>query len=130
MSRPLLVDSTWYIHHLRRGQDPLQLLSTTAMDRTIATCGMVVAEVGRGIRNENRLLKFRNAWEQMIWIHSTRDIWDDTLRLAWTLDREGKVLPIQDLHIAACALKISAVILSFDAHFRGIPGITVTDCLY
>lgn len=130
MSRPLLVDSTWYIHHLRSGQDPLKLLSPIAMDRTIATCGIITSEVGRGIRDQNRLTKFRKAWQQMMWIQSTEEVWGQTLELAWRLDRLGKVLPIQDIHIAACALDVSAVVLSFDAHFREIPGVTVTDCLY
>jgi predicted nucleic acid-binding protein len=130
MSRPVLVDSTWYIHHLRRRQDPLQLLSTATMDRDVATCGLVMAEVGRGVRDENRLRKFRRAWEQMVWVPSTRGVWNRTLQLAWELDRAGKVLPIQNIHIAACAMKISAVVLSFDTHFREIPGLTVTDVLY
>ena len=63
-------------------------------------------------------------------IDSDRTRWDETLRLAWQLDRQGIILPIQDLHIAACALHAGAVILTHDAHFQRIPGVDATDRIY
>lgn len=63
----------------------------------------------------------------MRYIPSTNAVWQTTSELAWQLDRQGKVLPIQDIHIAACALAINAVVLTYDAHFHEIPGIDATD---
>jgi predicted nucleic acid-binding protein len=57
-------------------------------------------------------------------------IWHETLELAWQLDRQGRVLPIQDIHIAACALSIDAVVLTHDAHFREIPGVDATGRIF
>lgn len=130
MSRPILVDSSWYIQRARIGRDPLIELSLVADSRDLATCGMIAAEVGRGLRIPRFLERYRRAWREMLWIESSETTWGRTLEIAWELDRKGKVLPIQDIHIAACALEVSAVILTFDPHFSLIPGLTIADCLY
>jgi predicted nucleic acid-binding protein len=130
MSRPVLVDSSWYIQRARKGKDPLFELSLVAETRDIATCGMIVAEVGRGLKIPRFLKRYRLAWSEMVWVQSSERIWEHTMEIAWRLDRKGTVLPIQDIHIAACALEISAAVLTFDQHFKLIPGLTVTDCLY
>ncbi|MGA0370112.1 MAG: PIN domain-containing protein, partial [Kiritimatiellia bacterium] len=98
--------------------------------RTLATCGMVMSEVGRGLRLPNVLKRYQDVWGEMLVIQSTPEVWDRTLELVWTLDRQGIVLPIQDVHIAACALEVSAVVLTYDRHFKLIPDLVVTDCLY
>jgi predicted nucleic acid-binding protein len=125
MSRSVMIDSSWYVAQARKGNDPLKELVWAAEDRDIVVCGMVIAEVGRGIRERRFLDRYTAAWEQMLYIPSTQNRWRETLQLAWHLDRKGIVLPIQDLHIAACALHIGAVILTEDKHFQQIPGLTV-----
>lgn len=130
MSRTVLVDSSWYIHQARQGRDPLLELGMVAGTRDIATCGIIVAEVGRGIRRREHLEAYRRAWKEMYWIHSSQEVWERSLELAWELDRAGTILPVQDLHIAACAMECGAVVLTYDRHFENIPGITVTNCLY
>lgn len=130
MSRSVMVDSSWYIHQARLGKDPLKELALAAEDRDIAVCGIIVAEVGRGIRKRQFLESYVRAWAQMLYIPSTQNRWKETLDLAWHLDRKGIVLPIQDLHIAACSLHIGAVILTEDEHFRKIPGLTVVSEIF
>lgn len=130
MSRPVLADSSWYIHLFRQKKDPLLELNKVTDMRDSATCGMVVCEVGRGWRSQKVLNRYQEAWRDMLWVHSTVEVWNKTLRLCWELDRKGIVIPLQDVHIAACALEISAVILTFDDHFNLIPGVTATDTLY
>lgn len=130
MSRPVLVDSCWYIEQTRRGEDPFRILSVLAEDREIATCGLVMAEVGRGVKEHAHLERFREAWAVMLYVASSNKRWDETLRVAWSLDRRGVVLPIQDIHIAVCASHIGAVILTYDQHFQKIPGVDATDWLY
>jgi len=56
--------------------------------------------------------------------------WEATLALAWSLDRKGIILPVQDIHIAVCAMQSGAVILTYDQHFQMIPGIDATDKIY
>lgn len=123
MSRPLMVDSSWYIHTSRNGRDPLIELALTAESRDIAVCGLVMSEVGRGIRQSRYLDRYRRAWDHMLFVPSNQDRWKETLEMAWQLDRKGEILPVQDIHIAVCSLHIGAAILTRDAHFSKIPGV-------
>jgi predicted nucleic acid-binding protein len=125
-----MVDSSWYISQARLGNDPLKELSLAAVDRDMAVCGLIVTEVGRGIRDRRFLDRYIRAWAQMHYIPSTQKRWQETLELAWHLDRKGIVLPLQDLHIATCALQIGAVVLADDQHFQQIPGLTVVRDIY
>ena len=129
-NRPVLVDSCWYIQRAREGIDPLHALRFLAETRDIATCGIVKAEVGRGIQEQKRLERYVRAWEVMMYVDSSSQLWDETLELAWRLDRSGITLPVQDVHIAACARSIGAVILTHDAHFQKIPGVDATDRIF
>jgi predicted nucleic acid-binding protein len=49
--------------------------------------------------------------------------------LAWELDRQGDVLPLTDLVIASCALRIDAAVLTLDHHFALVPGLRVLNRL-
>ena len=125
--RPILPESSWYIEEAKAKNDPLLQLAEISLVRDTATCGIVMAEVGRGIRHPNVRQRFIDAWAVMRYVPSSQKIWQHTLQLAWQLDRRGMVLPIQDLHIAACAFAINAVVLTHDQHFQEIPGLDATD---
>jgi predicted nucleic acid-binding protein len=125
--RPILADTSWYIAQARQRKDPLLELAELSLSRDIAVCGMVVAETGRGIRHPNTLQRYIESWSLMCYVPSDRKLWQETLGLAWQLDRQGRVLPLQDLHIAACALSINAIVLTTDTHFQEIPGVDATD---
>jgi predicted nucleic acid-binding protein len=45
--------------------------------------------------------------------------------LAWTLDRQGKILPVTDIIIAACAQVAKAELITEDLHFQKIPNLKV-----
>jgi len=127
MSRPVLVDSSWYIQQARQGRDPLRILAIMAESRDIATCGLIAAEVGRGLRDRRWLDGYERAWSVMLYLDSSRARWQETLALAWSLDRQGILIPMQDLHIAALALHAGAVVLTYDTHFQQVPGLDATD---
>lgn len=130
MSRPVLVESSWYIRTAREGTDPLLALSFMSESRDIAVCGLVKAEVGRGITSPKLLERFEAAWDVMLYLDDGFKRWEATLALAWSLDRRGIILPIQDIHIAACAMHGGAVVLTYDKHFQMIPGLDATDRIY
>lgn len=117
MSRPVMVDSSWYIAQMRLGKDPLRALEPLAETRDIAVCGVIMSEVGRGIRDRAFLNRFLAAWSDMLWVESTISRWQETTQLAWNLDRQGLVLPLADLHVATCARHIGAVVLTLENHF-------------
>ena len=124
---PVLVDSSWYIGHMRAGRRPLRELQPIEFTRDIATCGIVRAEVARGIRDEGLLKKFRASWDVMLYVPMDNKLWLEAENLAWQLDRRGVILPLTDILIACCARRIGAVVLTFDKHFSHIPGLRCAD---
>ena len=124
---PVLVDSSWYIRHLRERRDPLRELKSVAFTRDIATCGIVRCEVARGISDPLRLKKFDARWDVMLYVPTDNSLWAEAQAMLWKLDRQGVNLPLQDVVIACCARRIGAVVLTHDEHFQRIPGIRATD---
>jgi predicted nucleic acid-binding protein len=129
MATLVLPDSNIYIDAVRAGIDPFQQFSGFLEEWEFTTCGMVVLEVCRGIRDPVRLQLFRERFAIMIYLQATNQTWERATQLAWALDRKGIVLPSPDLFIAACALQSGATVLTRDAHFRQVPGLDVRDRL-
>ncbi|MSU48135.1 MAG: PIN domain-containing protein [Opitutus sp.] len=127
MANLILPDSNIYISAVRAGRDPFQQFAVGIDDRDweFATCGMVMLEVCRGQRDPNLLKRYRERFAVMIFIPTTNQIWERATQLGWALDRQGRVLPAQDILIAACALQAGASVLTADAHFQSIPGLKV-----
>jgi hypothetical protein len=125
---PVLVDSSWYVTVGKRGGDPLGLLESVAQVRDVATCGVVRAEVARGLRSEKMLDVFREAWDVMLYVPTDNKLWSEVESTIWWLDRSiGGSLPLADIVIACCARRIGAVVLTLDKHFQRIPGIVAVD---
>jgi predicted nucleic acid-binding protein len=124
---PVLVDSCWYIEHLKNRVDPMAELATIAMTRDVATCGIVRCEVGRGLKDPALLRKFDARWDVMLYVPTDNKLWADAEAMLWRLDRQGMNLPLADVVIACCARRIGAVVLTHDQHFDLIPGIRSTD---
>ncbi|MES2697231.1 MAG: PIN domain-containing protein [Verrucomicrobiota bacterium] len=125
MANLVLPDSNFYINSARAGLDPFIALGAHSEQWEFATCGMVVLEVCRGRSNPVILQKFRERFGIMSFLPTGTSTWERATQLAWTLDRRGIVLPSPDLIIAACALQSQAAVLTADAHFSQIPGLTV-----
>lgn len=125
MANLILPDSNFYIGAARAGIDPFQQLAVGIDDRDweFATCGMVMLEVCRGQRDPQLLRRYRERFAVMIFIPTTNQIWERAEHLAWSLDRQGRTLPAQDILIATCALAAGATVLTADAHFSFIPGL-------
>ena len=130
MSVPVLVDRSWYFAEAAGGRDPLRGLAFIAESRDIATCGLIRAEVGRRVRELGSLERFRAAWEAMVNVPSDADCWERTMALGRLLDERGLEIPLPELHVATCALSISAVVLTYDPLYDKIPGLLATDRIY
>ncbi len=125
MADAVLPDSNFYISRLRAGLDPFQELAQHVDQREFVICGMIALEVTRGLREPRVLRKFQEQFSIMLFIATGNSVWEEAARLAWTLDRQGVVLPAPDLLIAACALQTNAAVLTTDLHFKQIPGLRV-----
>ena len=126
---PVLADSSFYIRLMRERRDPLRELAVAAASRDLATCGIVRCEVRRAVVPRPVLQKFQAAWDVMINVPSDNRLWAEVEKLIWELDRKGTILPLTDVIIACCAMRIGAVVLTFDGHFYDIPGVRVTSQL-
>ncbi|MBI4659512.1 MAG: PIN domain-containing protein [Verrucomicrobia bacterium] len=126
---PVLADSSFYIALLRQGQDPLRALALAATARDLAICGIVRCEVGRALRPLPTRKRFQAFWDVMINVPTDNRLWEDVETTLWTLDRQGRVLPLTDVIIGCCAMRIEAVVLTFDHHFGQIPGVRTVNRL-
>lgn len=123
----VLIDSNIYIACLAAGLDPVQeILSRHALD-DIASCGVVKAEVLRGVRGPKLRKNLEDFFAVTQMITTNASLWDAAWQLAWNLDRQGKPLPLQDIVIACCALRAGATVMTRDKHFQHIPGLQVID---
>jgi predicted nucleic acid-binding protein len=120
---PVLADSSYYIRLLRERQDPLRALALAAAARDLAVCGVVRCEVGRALRPQATLKQFQSFWDVMVNVPTDNRLWEQVERTLWNLDRQGAILPLTDVVIACCAMRIDAVVLTFDDHFAQIPGV-------
>lgn len=128
-ANPVLADSSFYISLLRQGHDPLRVLEAAATASDLAVCGVVRCEVGRALRPEGVRRKFHSFWDVMINVPTDNKLWEQTEQTLWDLDRQGRTIPLTDALIACCALRIDAIVLTYDHHFYEVPGLRVTDRL-
>jgi predicted nucleic acid-binding protein len=125
MAANALVDSSFYIDRLRAGEDPLEELAAFADDWDILTCGVVRAEVLRGVKHKSAHRHMREAMDCMLYVPTSAGVWHRVEQLAWELDRQGKFMQITDLIIAASALESDAVVVTLDSDFRRVPGLQI-----
>lgn len=127
MERPVLIDSNVYIEVIRAGLDPVAEIGRRYGLDEIACCGVVKAEVLRGIKGPRRLDVMQRFFAVTQMVATSASLWDEAWQLAWELDRQGRVLPLQDLVIASCARRVGAAVMTRDAHFRQVPGLEVLE---
>lgn len=125
----VLVDSSFFIDRLRSGRDPFEEIALYADDFDFFTCGVVMAEVLRGVKHKGAHEKMAAIFGCMLYVPTTNSVWEKVYRRAWTLDRGGAVCQVTDLVIATCALEADAAVLAFDGDFRRIPALRVLSSL-
>ncbi|MDR3229584.1 MAG: PIN domain-containing protein [Puniceicoccales bacterium] len=125
MKKRVIIDSNVFIGLLRRKLDPVHTLGKWAKSWhfDLLTCGMIRLEVLRGIRVEQTKYWLGCFFDVMISEETDATLWEGATQLAWSLDRQGKILPAQDILIAACARHANAAIMTADLHFHAFPDI-------
>ncbi len=129
MENLILPDSNIYIGELRAGRDPFRLFDDLPDEFEFATCGQIILEVCRGIRDPHIARRIRESFSVMVYLPTPNTTWERATQLAWSLDRSGHVIPASDVLIATLALQVGATVLTHDAHFHRVPGLTVTASL-
>lgn len=124
---PLLVDSSIYIEHLRAGEDVRQRLLPHFQAAMLYNCGVVRAEVLRGIKSPQARDGMEAFFDIIPEVPCDARALRHAAQLGWELGRKGKWPPISDLVIAVCALRVNATVVTLDSHFDDVPKLRVTD---
>ena len=127
--RLLLIDSSIYIDLLRAGRSPADEFRSILEAGALLTCGIIMLEVLRGILDNRIRAWMEELFDEMTVCPLDEKLWRDAASLAWGLDRRGTVLPIPDLAISACALRVGAAVVSRDPHFHLIPDLVVLESM-
>ena len=125
----VLVDSCYYITRLKRGFDPAEDFIAWADDCDFYTCGVVKIEVLRGLKLKKTYDRVGELMGCMLYVPTGNSIWERAQKLAHDLDRQGIVMQVTDLIIAACALEVGATVLTYDSDFYRVPKLRVIDSL-
>ena len=121
----ILVDSNVFIDYLNKGRDPIVELLSRYDSTDLVTCGIVKAEVLRGVKSLKARDRLEAFFSVMRFAPTRSSTWDSAWEHAWKLDRKGRVIPLTDIVIATCALAEEAFVLTSDRHFSEIEGLGV-----
>jgi predicted nucleic acid-binding protein len=120
-----LIDSTKYISWMRTGRSPVALLAPLLRSGTLISCAIIRIEVLRGMVKPATKKEIESLFDSMPEVPIDAGITKKAADLAWQLDRKGCVLPVTDIIIAACSLRIGATVITEDPHFDHIEGLVV-----
>lgn len=124
-----LIDSAAYIDLMRAGEDPRMALAPLLRGGRLYNCGVVRAEVLRGIKQRSVHDLMEQFFDIVPEVPADPRLWWQVGELGWELGRKGKWPPVTDLVIAVSALRVRATLVSPDKHFLGIPGLKVVSHL-
>ena len=116
-----IVDSSIFIDWLRSGHSPLRILRPFVMAGQMVSCGIIRLEVVRGAVKPALKNELSALFDALPEVPLTTKLWAKISELAWTLDRQGIVVPASDLIIGACAIEAGAILVTTDPHFNAIP---------
>jgi predicted nucleic acid-binding protein len=125
MESAVLVDSCVFITLLKQRRDPAAELMERLQLEDIVTCGMVRLEVVRGVSIPKVKQAMEGFFDVMRNVITDNKLWEEATELAWRLQRNGMNLPAQDILIATCALRADVAVLTYDKHFKAIPGLRI-----
>ena len=122
----ILVDSCIYITYIKRKIDFRQLLVPALRAGQLYNCGVVRAEVLRGIREEKFYDEVQAFFDIIPEVPTDARLWRQVSQMAWQAARNGLAPPTTDFVIAAAAMRVRATVITLDRHFSQIPGVTVS----
>jgi predicted nucleic acid-binding protein len=115
----VLVDSSLWVHQLRRGGNAAKRERVNALldSGEAAWCPAVRLELWRGVTNDVERKTLRR-YEALIPDYEiSADVWERAIRLADRGRTSGVTVPLADLLIFACARTHGLDIAHDDAHF-------------
>ena len=118
----VLVDSSLWVHHLRKSGDAAKRDRVNALleNGEAAWCPLVRLELWRGVTNDAERRTLRR-YEALIPDYEiTPAVWERAITLADRGRASGLTFPLADLVIFACARVHELDVAHDDAHFDGL----------
>jgi predicted nucleic acid-binding protein len=115
----VLVDSSLWVHQLRKGGDPAKRDRVNALleNGEAAWCPAVRLELWRGVTNDAERKTLRRYEALLLNYEISADVWERAIRLADRGRASGVTVPLADLLIFACAKIHEIDVAHDDAHF-------------
>jgi predicted nucleic acid-binding protein len=116
---PVLVDSSLWVHQLRRSGDPAKRDRVNALLATgeAAWCPPVRLELWRGVTNDAERNTLRRYQALLPDYQISSEVWNRSIQLADRGRASGVTVPLADLVIFACATVHGLEVAHDDAHF-------------
>jgi predicted nucleic acid-binding protein len=123
-----LIDSSAWIEYLRpKGSHKVkQRIRDILQKEEAVSCGIVMVEILRGVKNERDFESLYDAMASLPQIAMDDEVIERALRWGFLLDSKGKVVSTTDLMIAAAAYK-KARLLHIDDDFKLITSMVDLD---
>jgi predicted nucleic acid-binding protein len=115
----VLVDSSLWVHQLRKGGDPTKRDRVNALleNGQAAWCPAVRLELWRGVTNDVERKTLRRYESLLPDYEISAAVWERAIRLADRGRASGMTVPLADLLIFACAKMHGLQVAHDDAHF-------------
>lgn len=124
----VLADTDIWIDYLSgRGSHTGDVLAALARSGTLGLAGIVLTELLRGVRGEDRRQQVEAELGGATFIEASRSAWRRAGEILSELDASGQPVPPSDAILAALAIEGDHEILTRDKHFERIPGLRLYD---
>lgn len=116
---PVLVDSSLWVHQLRKSGDPAKRnrVNELLASGEAAWCPAVRLELWRGVTNDAERKTLRRYEALLPDYEISGEIWKQSIQLADRARASGVTVPMADLLIFACAKIHDLEVAHDDAHF-------------
>ena len=116
---PVLVDSSLWVHQLRKSGDPAKRNRVNALlaSGEAAWCPAVRLELWRGVTNDAERKTLRRYGSLLPDYEISPEVWTRSIQLADRARSSGVTVPLADLLIFACATIHGLELAHDDSHF-------------
>jgi tRNA(fMet)-specific endonuclease VapC len=128
--KKIILDTNAYSRLLTGEEDVLDVLSSA---ETVYMSIFVLGELYAGFYGGNKERKNRETLRQFLLkptvkiLHAGAETAELFGRLKNNLKKAGRLLPINDVWIAAHGLETGSVLITYDSHFQHVPGLRLWD---
>jgi predicted nucleic acid-binding protein len=116
---PVLVDSSLWVHQLRKSGDAAKRARVNALLESgeAAWCPVVRLELWRGVTNDAERRTLRRYEALLPSYEISAEVWERSIRLADRARAAGLTVPLADLLVYACANLNGLDLAHDDTHF-------------